>query len=214
MHQASLNGTHKPSARELEAALSRGVRTPMAALRAALEDLRQASDGREQSTRLVTGALRELTDLDRHLEMLLEYVAPAQLRPLRCSVAEILYAARGSLEADERTRVLIASEELESGFAVDGPQLVRVLMRLLCETLRDNQGDVLLRAREDGNELVFTIVEHAQPRPRPTASAWDDLEILLAKREVERMGGRTAVRDSLSSHRRLEVRMPIVGSER
>ena len=151
--------------------ISHGIRTPLAALRAAIEALQSDVADSENGRSVLELALSELVRLDHSAEALIELAAPTPLQPLRCSLREIVSSALDSLTADRRSRIWAAVESESQTCQVDGPVLVRVLSAFLEHATDAIDAEVLLHAHRDGDFATFVVIDEVSnnaPAPRPT----------------------------------------------
>ena len=77
------------------------------------------------------------------------------------------------------------------------------------------EAEVLLHARQDGEYTTFVVIDEASGQtPAQGAPVLDDeglfdeLPVLLAQRDVERMGGDVTVHAGSPDHHRVSVRLP------
>src|SRR6185436_14232221 len=124
---------HGDDESSLPRALAQGLDTPLAALRATMESLGQElqlEHGAVKPLR-IDGVLREVDRLGKNVRELCEFATPPVPRPLRCSLEEIVAAARAPLAPEQRARVIVARSEPGPDIDVDGPLLSGCLRRLL-----------------------------------------------------------------------------------
>jgi hypothetical protein len=176
------------------AAVKEGVVVPLAALRATLESLadRLAGDDREQGT--LATVLEHFRSLERNVLDLVDLCAPSELHSLRCSIAEIQKSAIRSLCDVEKSRVWLALESETHSFDVDGVRLSHCIALLLRNAFDEGCGQVLLHGSRTANGVSFTIVAgDKEPRvltpARPALTARNIVQLALAEREIDRMGG-------------------------
>jgi hypothetical protein len=214
--------THDPIRQEISTAVANGVRAPLAALRASMESLVGAFSAGDPRSLAVRGALAAVVRLGHEMQALIDYALPQPAQPLSCSLREILFATRESLTVEQRAGVLLAVEDRRARLVVDGPLLSRSIARLFLSFPLEARGPGLLRARILEGEAVFTVVL-AAPSRRDTAtdllpvrSAVSALGAALARRDVERMGGRFSAPEAAEGCSVLEIRFPTepVGQER
>jgi hypothetical protein len=205
--------THSPTGKEISAAVAHGVRAPLAALRASMESLAHGFAAEDPRCLTVRGALDEVVRLGREMQALLDYALPQPAQPSSCSLREIVCSAMDALSAERRAEVLVAIEDRRTRLTVDGPLLSRSIARLLESAMADAHSPALLRARIDGTEAVFALVQGAPPPVRADTefrlrSAVSTLGAVLARRDVERMGGRFSLRSSADGRMVSEIRFP------
>lgn len=205
---------HAPTRQEINAAVTEGVRAPLAALRASMESLSHAFQAGDPRSLAVRGVLEEVVRLGHEMQAILDYALPQPAQPLSCSLLEIACSARSALQAEQRAQVLLAIEDRRARLTVDGTLLSRSIARVLETALTGTRSLVLLRSRLDGGEVVFALV-HATPPAWSNQgtgtrfhSAVTALGAELARRDVERMGGSFALRHDPGGSTVFEIRFP------
>ena len=205
--------TPAPGDSALRGAVLRDLAGPLAALRASLESL--AHDTEPPSpARLLRRALAEVVRLERRVEALAGLVGPPALHPVACTVEEVARAALRRLSERDRARVWLALEHGEHPLAVDAASLARILAALLGERVRRAPCELLLHSCCDAARVTFTIIDDlaATEAELPDAGETTDdpsLELLLAKREADRMGGSVRVERVTSEHRSTSLEIPL-----
>jgi len=203
-----------PTRQEIDAAVTEGVRAPLAALRASMESLSHAFQADDPRSLAVRGALEEVVRLGHEMQALLDYALPQTAQPLSCSLLEIACSARSALQAERRAQVLLAIEDRRARLRVDGTLLSRSIARVLETALSATRSPVLLRSRLDRGEVVFAVVQATPPSwiaPGTGTrfhSAVTALGAELARRDVERMGGSFALRHDPGGSTVFEIRFP------
>jgi len=204
----------------LSRALAQGLDTPLSALRASLETLgHELRAGVKDIQPLrIEGVLGEFERLGRNVRELLDYATPPEVRPLACSLEEIVRAACAPLDVLARERVLVARVEPGSEITVDGPLLATALRRLIENALEAGTGQVLVVARREPAGTSFSVTDDASAALAPDWQATPfcttkpnhlGLGLALTRRDVALLGGRleflrtpggeTCVRISLDS---------------
>ncbi len=204
---------------QLGPALTSLVGTPLAALRATIESLAAEYDGGDPRGRILRGALAEVVRLSHSVEELVDLATPRPPMPLACGTREIVRGARELLPPDVRGRVWVACDachELE----IDGPLLSLCVARLALDLFARGASDVLVRTRDDDEDdggarrdddtAAFVVVGHAPvgPGARAARRRPDPLALVLARRDVDRMGGSLDVRRSVRGDTRYVVHVP------
>lgn len=184
----------------LSRALAQGLDTPLSALRASLETIGQElrSGAKDIQPLRIEGVLGEFERLGRNVQELLDYATPPEVRPLSCSLEEIVQAARAPLSPESKERVVVARIEPGTRLEVDGPLLATALRRLIENALEAGSGTVLVVARREGACTSFSVVDDAsgfgpdwQPTPfRTTKPNHLGLGLALTRRDVGLLGGR------------------------
>lgn len=214
MHAALEHDARSGDDRELSSAVGHAVRAPLAALRASMETLARSFEAGDRRHLAARGALDEIVRLGHELQTLLDYALPLPVQPISCSLREIVRSAVDALGPRGRADVLTAIEDRRARLEVDGPLLSRSLSRLLEPAHGSFAAPALLHARLERTDAVFTVVlEPAAPKPagasdlRGTTAA-SVLGLLLARRDVERMGGAFTCRRGAEERLVSEIRLP------
>jgi len=179
--------------------LDRCLREPLAALRATLDTFARRLDGRSETT-IANAALDRVVELGRTVQELHDFAAPPPLRPMRCSVEEIVRDALDEFGPEQRPSIMTALDDSDVRLLVDGPLLSRSLAHLMAEGLRGD-GECMLHTRRFGEELQFVIV-HTPPLESEEDKVDErpgSLGLLVARRDVLRMGGSISFRASHST---------------
>jgi len=147
------------SSDELGSALIHGLDLPIAALRAAIESMRDMLLRDEGGHRLLKGVLEEVDRLGKNVRDLVDYATPRDPAPLRCTALEIAVSAQEGLPLHSRARVLIALDGTDKTIRTDAPLLVRDLRHLLENALEASSHDVLVVVHRGAGRTRFTVVD-------------------------------------------------------
>lgn len=202
---------------ELGLALTRILRDPIAGLRASMQAI--VSEARRENPASLAdnldGILDQVARLARDVESLAEFATPKPLRPLRCSLDEILHAATRNLSHDQLDRLKIARPAQSFTMIVDGPLLSSSLHHLIESALETEADWLLLQVRREDNQTHFALVEGAAgPSFEPLSDqgshqeAQLDLGLRLAHRDFCRMGGQFHVEHTERGYTRIVVSIP------
>ena len=220
MHLALEHDACTEDHRDLSSAVGHAVRAPLAALRASMETLARSFEAGDRRHLAARGALDEIVRLGHELQTLLDYALPLPVQPISCSLREIVCSAVEGLVPRRRADVLTAIEDRRARLEVDGPLLSRSLSRLLETDHETSAAPALLHARLECSDAVFTVVlEPAAPKSpvgtdlRGTTAA-SVLGLLLARRDVERMGGAFHFRRGADDRIVSEIRLPAACARR
>ena len=214
MHAALEHETPSGDDRDLSSAVGHAVRAPLSALRASMETLARSFEAGDRRHLAARGALDEIVRLGHELQTLLDYALPLPVKPISCSLREIVCSAVEGLGPRRRADVLTAIEDRRARLEVDGPLLSRSLSRLLEPAHEVSAAPALIHARLERSDAVFTVVlEPAAPRSSACAdlrgtTAASVLGLLLARRDVERMGGAFSYRRGAADCLVSEIRLP------
>ena len=148
--------------RDLGRALSEGLNLPLSALRASMESLTQELARGGVGPLLIDGVLREVDRIGRNVQDLLDYTTPPVVRPLRCTLEEIVTSARRQLAAAHRNRVIVAHERAGATIVVDGPLLSACLRRLLENALEASSELVLVVTRQEKGKTSIAVIDDGQ----------------------------------------------------
>lgn len=202
---------------ELGATMTRILRHPLSALRASMERL--ASEFRDEDPRgeRLRAALEQLTRLARDVQALVEWASPREPAPLRCSADEILHGALRACTYPQISRLAVARGSAPFELHVDGPLLADALGHLLQAAFATGGDSVLLQARREHDEAVFSIVQEGPGvpvagSPAPGESATDAavrLGVALARRDVDRLGGSLSIERTPRGCTCALVRVPV-----
>lgn len=216
MHSSTNSvGTEVAAIPDLGSVAARGLRTPLAALRAALETLEAELSEDLRARQLVRRALDELGRVTQSTDALAEYVLPAPLHPLRCSLRELSQSALAGLSDDRRARIWVALEPGVDTLIVDGPLLSRCLTAFLSRATAALHSEVLLHAHRLDEVTTFAIVGDLSAReqgcepntaPERIGAVAEDFAVAVARRTIVRLGGQVADHD-VSPHHCLIVRL-------
>lgn len=202
---------------ELGLALTRILRDPIAGLRASMQSV--AHEARHNDGVTVADNLDAILDqvarLARDVESLAEFATPRPLRPLRCSLDEVLHAATRNLPSEHVARLKVARPAASFTLTVDGPLLASSLNHLI-EGALDTEADwLLLQVRREPGRTHFALVEgSAGPSFQPVseqdsaADAHLGLGLRLAHRDICRMGGELHVEHTERGYTRILVTVP------
>ncbi|MBI5362986.1 MAG: hypothetical protein HZA53_07385 [Planctomycetes bacterium] len=170
----------------LHLALVGGLRTPLAALRASMEALAHRFEERDPRIPHVAASLAQVVILQHNLQSILDATHPTALRPLSCTLHEIVSSAVSALVPDHRSRVLVAVEDGDARIVVDGPLVSRSLMRILECGLDSCSDAALLRVRTSAGRASFTVLHSRFEAPEGSI---EELVTRVADRDAERMRG-------------------------
>lgn len=189
---------------DLVTTLGRGIRTPLRALRAALEDLKA---GHSKADDVLPGALDTLAGVMQHLDALEDHLVPSPLLPLVCTTREIARSARDLLGTDS-SKLLLAHEGRPLSLFVDGPLMAKSLARVAASGL-DQGGSALLHVRTGEHECSFTVVVRAADESSALAAQRCaerlGLEVAIAARDLARLGAEPSFQIDPNGVARLEV---------
>jgi len=200
----------------LSRALTQGLDLPLLALRASMESLSQELG--DLRARQMDGVLREVELLGKNVRELCAFASPPVPRPLRCTLEEIVCAARAALAPELRARVILVRGERGAALDVDGPLLSGCLRRLLENALEASGEHVLVVASLQGAEASFAVIDDAErgltpgwtPAPfRTTKPNHLGLGLALVQRDVALLNGRLEFLRSPSGETCVRIAVPL-----
>lgn len=163
--------------------LEHGVGEPLSALRATLDSLVRHG-GTPGNTTIAEAALAQIVELSRTVHDLSDFAAPPPLKPMRCSVAEIVTGALADLEPALRPQVLLVVEDRTRTLMVDGPVLSHCLAHLITDGLQQD-AECMLHVRQQGEITQFVVVHTP---PLAAEATHSPLRRAMAQRDLGRMG--------------------------
>ncbi|MFT7670500.1 MAG: hypothetical protein ACI8X5_003209 [Planctomycetota bacterium] len=212
MQSNTLQQTSTPSnactqAAEVRASIRRGIETPLAALRASLEELGRGLQQGSSQANTLDRAVDLIESVGRNVQVLATLAAPTDEAPLCCTLDELARSAVRSISSTVRHRVLFAVEGASSCANVDGPGFSLWLSQLISAGVA-NRGEALLRTKVDGSFGVFSLV----CRATESKNGVNNQELLLhvANREIQRMGGTLEHLSSPSGTTQITARLPLI----
>ena len=196
-------------------AIAQGIRTPLAALRASIEALVPELGAQGNACAVLNRALMEIVRVDQCAEALIEFAQPTPLRPMACTPRELAQEALASLQAGFRRRVWLALESDSTALMIDASVAVRALAALLERAAQRPSAEVLLHSHQERDATVFAIVgDLAQCAPGHLEHSWsstrtpENIELVLARRDIRRLGGELSVHESTPTHCCVMIRLP------
>jgi hypothetical protein len=176
----------EPAVDDLVPAVARELGSALASLRAALEGIARDFDDGDPRLERVRRVVLQTIPIARQVEALADCTDHAPLHEMACSLQEIASSVRSALRGAGCTRLLLALEDRETRFRVDGPLLVRAIALLGEEVALHCGGELLLRARLEDGAPSFSLVWPA-PGEEPELLA---LQRRLLEHEALRLGAR------------------------
>ncbi len=144
-----------PSHNDLASILSRGLDTPLRALRVALEEMR--SDTGHVS--ILPGAIEAVGRLQREVNALKDYLVPSDPAPMSCSTRQVAACVRDLLGG--AGEVLVAHEGRPASLYVDPLLFAKSMARLLESEDPSCSGPSMLHVRTHRGTCRFTLVGRA-----------------------------------------------------
>lgn len=186
MHITTRTTSDTANTRELHVSLTGGLRTPLSVLRATLETLAHRFDDKDPRRAQLDAALAQVARVQHNLQAVLDAEQAPALRPLSCTLHEIVQSAIHALVPEHQARTLVAVEGAHAHIVVDGPLVSRALTRLIESSLDQSTEPALLRVRAHGGQARFVVLHTASDAP---AGSIERLAHELAQRDIERMSG-------------------------
>lgn len=203
--------------RSFSSHVSHQLRTPVAALRVAVET--ELAAPRSDSTVLLTEALDQLDRLESTITSLLALARHADRRATVCDLAPVVGEAADrwrSVGIDAERRIELRTVEATAW--CDPTAIDHVLDVLVDNALRHGQGAIVIGCRSDGDRAVIEVTDEG---PRPSAhdvfaEADNDsahgIGLRLARSLVESAHGRLELADSPTTTFRVVLPTPTTGS--
>jgi K+-sensing histidine kinase KdpD len=192
---------------EVGEALAQGLDVQLSALRASIESLRDALSSDSAGRQVASNVLQQVDRLGRNVRDLMDFATPPRPRPTRCTASEIVLCARGALPEDARARVIVALERTDDVLCIDGPLLVRSLLRLLERAIDLGSPEILLFARREDGRTVFGVVDAAS-RSLRDARRQKDLSLAVVGRDLELLDGSLEIRSSAPGETCVSLSVP------
>jgi hypothetical protein len=202
--QNDLRPERQRAADELVPAVARELGSALASLRAALEGIAREFDDGDPRLERVLRAVVQTIPIARQVEALADCTDSAPLQEMACSLREIANSVRNALSGSGSPPLLLALEDSDARFRVDGPLLVRAIALLGEELAQAEDGPVLLRARIQGGAPSFSLVWAA-------GAGEDELLVLhrrLLQHEARRLGAGFEESLSPAGRARIELCFP------
>ncbi|MEE2941350.1 MAG: hypothetical protein VX460_13255 [Planctomycetota bacterium] len=184
----------------------RALRASLRALRVAFEGLRSGPESEL--------AGRALSELHRAERAALDLVASSHERPLRpvsCSVSEVITSLRAVLDLEDRRRCHLVLDGDDAAMFTDGRLLVDALERAIHARLQ-RVSRVMVHAHVEGSHASFNLVDTPDETELAAQLAEDEGHASLAEgllvRDVERLGGAVALRTT-GAHRCAITSLPL-----
>ena len=194
---------------EVGQALAQGLDLQLSALRASIESLRDVLSSDSATRQVASNVLQQVERLGRNVRDLTDYASPPRPRPTRCTASEIVLCARGALPEAARARVIVALERTDGILGVDGPLLVRNLLRLLERAIDLGSPEILLFARQERGRMVFGVVDAASSPLSESRRRAADLSLALVGRDLELLDGRLEIRSSGPGENCVSLTLPV-----
>lgn len=196
---------HDSQRRSIEDALTSEIRVPMAALRAALENLARQGEDAADRTQVLEAAANEVGRLSQKVSSLLDAALASPAATTSCRISELQDRLTRALDSALEGAVTIACEDAWAAVAIDAAPFVGALAGLI-ESLARGGAQVLVRlSYVDGLDVrVFAGTEH-DGRYLDHGSI-DGLRLAFAEREFEAQGVRVAWRTTKSGAVRIALR--------
>ena len=200
----------------MKTAVRREIDAPLSALRASMESLAGGFRGEVPPENVLDGVVSEIVRVGRNVQALIDFAVPPNLRPISCNLEELARSAHGGLPPHIRSRVTLAIEHPRRRILIDGPLLCRCLGYLVTANV-SRLDEALLRVVVEGDSAVFSLLcrVHGGDRTRRNSRRNDaqpddeSLVLVLAQREIERMGGELRSYLTPAGALRVTVHLPL-----
>lgn len=200
----------------MKTAVRREIDAPLSALRASMESLAGGFRGEVPPENVLDGVVTEIVRVGRNVQALIDFAVPPDLQPISCNLEELVRSAHGGLPPHIRSRVMLAVESPRTRIVLDGPLLCRCLGYLVTATV-SRLDEALLRVVVAGSSAVFSLLCRVHGGSQPGADLRnhdaqpddESLVLVLAQREIERMGGELRSRLTPTGYLRVTVHLPL-----
>lgn len=207
--QAAAHGARAAAATPLGA--DRALRAPLRALRVAFEGMRSGAQAD-----LAERALAELNRAEHAAEDLVAWSHERPLRPVPCTVSEVITSLRAVLDLDDRSRCHLVLDGDDAPMTTDGRLLVDALERAIRSRLK-SVAEVMVHVHVEGDRASFNVVDTPEEEELAVLfdSSSDDagsratLAEELLVRDIQRLGGTVALR-ATGTHRCALAGVPLV----
>jgi signal transduction histidine kinase len=196
---------HDSQRRSIEDALTAEIRVPMAALRAALENLARQGEDTADRAQVLEAAANEVGRLSHKVSSLLDAALAAPIETTSCRINELQDRLARAIEPATQGSVTIACEDTWAAVAIDAAPFAGALAGLV-EALARGGAQVLVRlSYADGLDVrLFADSEHHENFL--DHGSIDGMRLAFAERELEAQGVRVNWRTTPSGAVRIALR--------
>ncbi len=204
---------------DLRSTLQDDLQVPLAALQASLEELAKDFPSGDPRAATLQNAVRSVAGLAHRVQALADFAAEPPQDPLLCSLEELARGAYRNTPIELRGRVHLAVEDPDQHVHLDGPLCSRLLSYLL-RACTELHSEALLHVRSSREEAIFNLV--SSPALAGTTRTplhtykhnerANDLVLVVAERELGRMGGRVERSRAITGVQHIAVHLPLAGA--
>lgn len=223
MHRTTLNRAdssdrNAPDWRADRAAVmlttERALLAPLGALRIAIEGAR--SKRKALPATFLDRALEAVTDASQAASDMMAWAHPRPLRPVPCSVGELVSSLRLTLSPDLDARCHFLVEGAAAPLFLDGRLVVtgleRSIRRRLDPARRPATAELMVHAHVEDGMATVSIIDtaagnHLDVSAESLSQGAEALADALLTRDCERIGGRVSIHET-GSHRCMVVVFP------
>jgi len=191
--------------RSIEDALAAEIRVPMAALRAALENLARQDEVVEGRAKVLEAAADEVGRLSHKVCTLIDAALASPVATSACRIGEVRERLSRALDPRALPAVTIACEDSWAAVAIDGAAFTAALAGLIESFTRDGCEVLVRLSYVDGLDVRIVISDGGRAQTSDYRSA-DELRLAFAEQELEAQGVRIHWRASQSGTTLLALR--------
>jgi hypothetical protein len=192
--------------RTIEDALTSEIRVPMAALRAALENLARQDESGAGRARVLAAAANEVGRLSSKVCSLIDAALASPASTLDCSIAEVSERLRRALDREALNRTTIACEKTWAAVSIDVAPFVGALAGLIESFTMDGASVLVRLSYIDG--LDVRIIAQCEGRELGRDQEWlQSLRLAFAEHELEEQGVRIHWRTTQAGAVRVALRL-------
>lgn len=196
---------HHSQRRSIEDALTSEIRVPMAALRAALENLARRGEEQTDRAQVLEAAADEVARLSHKVSTLIDAALASPIATTSCRISELRDRLVRAIDPALLDCVHIACEDAWAAVAIDAAPFAGALAGLI-ESLARGGAEVLVRlSYVDGLEVrLIAGSEHTEYYLHH--GSIDGMRLAFAERELEAQGVRVNWRTTRSGAVRIALR--------
>jgi signal transduction histidine kinase len=212
---------------ELSAAVAHGIRNPVAGIKAAAQLASLELPDRHPVRQNVGDVIAEADKLEARIKTLLDFAKPFQPHPVSCRLEQIVADATASLRNRLTAQNIDLVVDLPSALPeaeLDSAQIEQVLIALLSNAAEAMPGPgritITGRIADDGRRLLLHVDDTGPGITRDelkrvfelfftTKASGTGLGLTVAKRIVERHGGKIAVKSEGGTGTRFTIELPL-----
>jgi signal transduction histidine kinase len=212
---------------ELSAAVAHGIRNPVSGIKAAAQLASLELPDRHPLRENIGDIIAEADKLEARIKTLLDFAKPFQPNPVACRLEQIVADATASLRnrlAAQNVDLVVDLSSALPEAALDYAQIEQVLIALLSNAVEAMRGGgritITGRTADDGRHLLLDVsdtgpgiapdqLKHIFELFFTTKASGTGLGLAVAKRIIERHGGKIAVKSEAGTGTRFTIELPL-----